>query len=284
MKKSNTIYKIASLKIRFDYAFDDFFYETLKNYEINSEEYDCYMRTHVVEEISELKTEPITMKHNRFIYFENNCEHIVVKDESHKIEMMVSYDLEYKNIDLYLRKDMNNIEEKEYVFSGIMFMDFALSKGYLSIHASGIDYQGEGILFSAPSKTGKSTHARYWLETESDSYIFNDDKPLIKIEDNIVVYGTPWCGKTLINRNVKLPLKTIVFLSQGKENTIKELSNQEKLVYLMRNINRPRQKHLWDKSIEILNHLITIPMYHAHVTNHIDSVSVVQNKINGVKQ
>lgn len=281
MQERNNVYQIASLKIRFDYQFEDYFKGNIDHYLVDSKEYDCYMRTLVVDEIKERITKPITAKNNRFIYFEDGMEHIVVRDPQQKIEMMVSYDLEYKDVTLYLRKDINNIEEKEYVFTGIMFMDYALSKGYLSLHAAGLFVNDEGILFSAPSKTGKSTHARYWLSTYPNTYIFNDDKPLISVRDGIKTYGSPWCGKTLVNRNIELPLKAIVFLKQGQENEIKTLSMKEKLIYLMRNINRPRQQKLWDENTRILNELVNIPMYLASVTNSVDSVDVVKNKIYG---
>lgn len=275
------VYKIADLYIKVDYIYDNYFENNIEKYASNSN-HQHHIKTHVVKSIKKPDLEPVITKNNRFIYQDNNYEYLVVTNLENIVDVLIKYDLGYKRIDLYLQEDLNNIEEKEYIFTGIMFMDLALSKGYVSLHASGINLNDQGILFSAPSKTGKSTHARYWLEVYHDAFIFNDDKPLIKVDKEITVYGTPWSGKTTVNDNSCLKLHSIVFLSQGKENQIKKLTNKEKLINLMRNINRPRSKDLWEQNLLSLNLLIkNIDMYSAAVTNDINSVSVVANKILG---
>lgn len=278
----NNIYKIADLLIKFDYKYDSYFKNNIEKYFTKETHYDYSIQTFVQDFIEKPESEPVISKNNRFIYQENNNECLVVTNEYDQVEVLIQYDLEYKQINVYLQKDISNIEEKEYIFTGILFMDLALSKGYISIHASGLVLNNKGILFSAPSKTGKSTHARFWLQEHKDAFIFNDDKPLIRITNDILVYGTPWSGKTTVNHNVCVKLHSIVFLAQGKTNDINILDNKEKLVHLMRNINRPRSKKLWEVNLIALHNVIkNINMYQAHVTNGVESVSVVANTILG---
>jgi hypothetical protein len=279
----NSIYNIADLLIQFEYKYDDYFKHNIEKYETKGNRFDHSIKTIIKDFIPKPDLEPIMSKNNRFIYQDNFLEYLVVTNENNQVDVLITYDLNYKEIHLYLQKDISNIEEKEYIFTGIMFMDLALSKGYISIHASGLNFNNKGILFSAPSKTGKSTHARFWLQEYKDTFIFNDDKPLIRVtKKDILVYGTPWSGKTTVNDNTCISLHSIVFLAQGQKNDIELLQNKEKLIHLMKNINRPRSKKLWENNLISLNHIINnITMYYAHVTNDINSVSVVANTILG---
>jgi hypothetical protein len=95
----------------------------------------------------------------------------------------------------------------------------AVEKKVLPIHASSVVKNSEAILFLGESGTGKSTHSRLWLQYIEDSYLLNDDSPLLRIEDDkISVYGSPWSGKTHCYRQDMIPLKAIVRLSQYPKN------------------------------------------------------------------
>ena len=52
----------------------------------------------------------------------------------------------------------------------------------------------------------------------------NDDNPVIRFEDGkLMVYGSPWSGKTLCYRNVVAPVRALVRLEQAPENRIERL-------------------------------------------------------------
>lgn len=94
-------------------------------------------------------------------------------------------------------------------------------------HGSAVALDGEVYLFTAPSGTGKSTHARLWRRGVGERIVMvNDDKPFLGVKEDgtVMVYGSPWDGKHKLNENVALPLKAICILSQAKENKIKILS------------------------------------------------------------
>jgi len=105
---------------------------------------------------------------------------------------------------------------RPYIMLGEIFKFAILKHNGIVIHSSAIEYDGSGILFSAPSGTGKSTHTGLWKKYYPNiTTILNDDMPAIRFVDNVpYIFGTPWSGKTEINCNQFAPLKAIIFLQQ----------------------------------------------------------------------
>ena len=97
-----------------------------------------------------------------------------------------------------------------------------LSYGVLLIHGSALSADGQAVIFTAPSGTGKSTHSGLWRKKFGDRILMiNDDKPMIRISDGkAVVYGTPWDGKHRLSSNISAPLKAIVKLERDTRNHI----------------------------------------------------------------
>ena len=90
-------------------------------------------------------------------------------------------------------------------------------------HGSVIAVDGEGYLFTAKSGTGKSTHTRLWLKAFGDKvHIMNDDKPVVRLlDDKAIAYGTPFDGGSGIALNEAYPLKAVVFIERGEENSVR---------------------------------------------------------------
>ncbi len=93
----------------------------------------------------------------------------------------------------------------------------------LLMHASLIDVGGKGIVFSAPSGTGKSTQASLW-EKHRGAEILNGDKVAIRfIDGKWMAYGSPWAGSSGIYLNKKVEISAIVFLGQSSENVVRKI-------------------------------------------------------------
>ena len=117
----------------------------------------------------------------------------------------------------------------------------------LVFHASAVKYNGGAYLFTAKSGTGKSTHTLLLKELLGDKLEFiNDDKPTIKFCDNgeIIVYGNPWCGKHMRGGNISAPLKGIIKVERGKDNSVSELSELEGLPILFEQSYKPKNAEL----------------------------------------
>jgi hypothetical protein len=151
----------------------------------------------------------------------------------------------------------------------------------LVIHSSAISYNGDGIIFSAPSGTGKTTHTNLWKNIYPNVDIINDDSPIISIKkDEILLYGSPWAGASGINKNSKVPLKAIVFLEQAPIDSIQKLSSMVALSKLLNEIAKPMDKALMDKTFDLINILLTkVPCYLLKCTPTDKAVDVIWSEL-----
>ena len=94
----------------------------------------------------------------------------------------------------------------------------------LLLHSSVVRYKGKANLFFGVSGTGKSTHSRLWLENIEGTDLMNDDNPVVRfIDGDLVVFGSPWSGKTVCYRNVSAPVNALVRLERAGENSVQRL-------------------------------------------------------------
>lgn len=155
-------------------------------------------------------------------------------------------------------------EDLEYIYVGSEFYRalIHMGRGFM-LHASSIDVDGEGYLFSAPSGTGKSTHTGFWKTVfkERVRYV-NDDKPAIREEEGIhYVYGTPFSGKTDLNENIRVPIRGVVVLER-ESNYIRQLSPKEALYPLLNQIEKPLIDADMYKLLNLLDQLLNkVPVY-----------------------
>ena len=119
-----------------------------------------------------------------------------------------------------------SIEECEYSCAGAEFYMKLLKHQGFMIHASAVEKEGKAYLFSAPSGTGKSTHAQLWRQTFKGEpiRIINDDKPAVCLQNGVFyACGTPFSGKTDKNENRKAPIQGLCMLHRGKTNKIQKI-------------------------------------------------------------
>lgn len=77
---------------------------------------------------------------------------------------MLSYSKkDFSLFKIYLQKEYKDELLREFHISGMLAMElvFIINQGF-QLHASVINWKDKGILFSAPSGTGKSTQADLW--------------------------------------------------------------------------------------------------------------------------
>ena len=145
-----------------------------------------------------------------------------------------------------------------------MIAESVLEFNTFLFHSSALEVDGEAYLFTAPSGTGKSTHAKLWKEFFKDrAVIINDDKPLLGFRrDGIYVYGTPWCGKHGLQTNKKVKIKAVCILEQGIENSIRQMTFSESYPMILNQTYRPNDKEKMIKTLELVNGFIEcIPIY-----------------------
>lgn len=130
-------------------------------------------------------------------------------------------------------------------------------------HGAAIECDGKGYIFTAPSGTGKTTHINLWKKNLRDRVdIINGDKPIIKLDDKITVYGTPWAGKEGLYRNAHAQLCAICILKQGNTNKITQLDKSAAINHLMRQVYLPQNADACEKTLELIGKVIeSTPVY-----------------------
>lgn len=132
----------------------------------------------------------------------------------------------------------------------------------LVFHASYIEHRGWGVLFTAPSGTGKSTQAELW-RIHRAARVINGDKAGVRVGETPTVHGVPFSGTSGICHNVSAPLRGIVVLSQAKENTVRRLRPSEAVAALFPNVfvdNLVSEE--WQAALHLLLDLVSaVPVY-----------------------
>lgn len=131
----------------------------------------------------------------------------------------------------------------------------ALDRGRLLLHGSAFAYRGEGVLFTAPSGTGKSTHACLWREVYGNRVtVINDDKPLLTVgEEGVRISGTPWDGKHRLSNNLTVPLRAIVLLGRGQKDEIVPITPSRAYPYLLGQTYRPADPARLAQTLSLLD-------------------------------
>lgn len=124
-------------------------------------------------------------------------------------------------------------------YLGQMLPSVLLPFHVLSFHGVLMESNRKGIILSAASGVGKTTHARLWRDL-SDALILNGDRTICRETDGIWTgFGMPWCGSSGEHINRCVPVSAIVALEQGSENRAELLNGPEALGAVMPHLLYP---------------------------------------------
>ena len=283
-------YKIADIVLDVDGTENEYISERMKEYACDKSE-----STDVV--ISYSRSKEISYPAD----FNNASERIAGWKWYFDKDTITAFDVNDR-IDFIMSSVMWNSEKKRAVIQACdtcPFSGIKLSEGFFNLvghafsfiapefdtfvfHSSAIAYDDFGVLISAPSGTGKSTHAGLWKRHFPDRVeIINDDTPAIKkCGSEFFVCGTPWSGKTKINTPKQVPLKAIVCIRQAKENMIKKLDFKTAFYCIFNEIRKmPEEKHI-GKVLDLTNQmLLKVPVYELSCNISYDAVQLLKNTL-----
>ncbi len=200
-----------------------------------------------------------------------------------EIMLCITYSSDYSDVYLKISKKLNqsnmSITDYEYIYTGFMFSNRLTTLGGSVLHGSSIVFDGEGIVFSANSGTGKSTHVGLWRQRFGNRVeVINDDKPALKIENGrAFIYGTPWSGKTSLNTNIKCPLKAVAFISRSKKSAIKKMDVLNAVLNFSNQLPNPfYDSEIGAKTVDFIKKLyeVNIPVYDLSCDISEDAVDV----------
>lgn len=144
-------------------------------------------------------------------------------------------------------------------------------------HGSQIALGGTGILFTAPSGTGKTTQAKLWKQYRGARIICND-RTLVC---GGVTYGYPMDGSEPIRSGEINRLGAVVVLGQHKENRIRRLKPSEGLAKLMPQtvIDGWNSNALRQEMDLLLDLMMKYPVYYLECTPDEDAVRCLERQL-----
>ena len=157
------------------------------------------------------------------------------------------------------------------------------------MHGVALDVKGEGIIFTARSGTGKSTHAVLWKKLFKDDCIcVNGDKPIIRFIDGVpCAYGTPYAGKEGWQTNTHTPVKNLAFINRSETNHVEKAEKSKLLQRLIPSCHIPAEPLARLRTFELLGKFID-SVYFWDIFCNMDSdaavvaSSVIMNDDNGI--
>jgi len=161
--------------------------------------------------------------------------------------------------------------------------DALIEKNIVVFHSSSVKVGGYAFIFTARSGVGKSTHTRLLSELLGEKMMYiNDDKPLLEVKnDEIIIHSSPRNGKERRGNDISAPLKAIVFLSRGEENTYKKIDDKNaRYLNLISQIYLPYDKAKRAKALNIADEIIKkVTLYEIYVNKDISAAKMTYERI-----
>lgn len=105
-------------------------------------------------------------------------------------QALLRFSLHSNNWDLWIEGPDETVDPLEYPLDGLILYYLTVIHGDIMIHASGINHNGNGYLFSGVSGKGKTTISRIW--DNAGAKVIHDDRIIIRcIDGRYRMYNTP---------------------------------------------------------------------------------------------
>lgn len=189
---------------------------------------------------------------------------------------VLKFSLKVFEWDLWMETDRNEIDPFEYPLDGLILYYLTLINNDIMIHASGVNYDGKGLLFSGVSGKGKSTMARLW--DNRGARVIHDDRLIIRKSGNgYIMFNTPVYDS---DEPLDSPLHRIFIIEHGTENRMILLKEASAVSQVMANCIQ----HSWGQAIisrllESVSEMCRIiPTYHLSFRPESSIIDHILNK------
>ncbi len=175
----------------------------------------------------------------------------------------IPYQEEYEKYDLFWVNE---------VFRGLILL-----KNGITFHGSAIEKDHSGTIFIGVSGAGKSTQAHLW-QRYRQAIILNGDCPVVTIENEAYVHGTPWCGSSGESINRKTKLRNIVIVQKDADNRVEKLPTQDALLAMFQYVIKPEFDLVsLDMTLQFLEELVKrVNVYKLYCTKTEDAVRALE--------
>ncbi len=158
------------------------------------------------------------------------------------------------------------------------FSHLLLQNGLCILHSACILLDGQAILFSAPSGTGKSTQADLWA-LHRCARIVNGDRTLLRADGT--AHGVYFSGESSYCEPFQAPIRAIVCLTQAPKSSVCRIVGAEALraLYSQCAFDLHNAEEV-SQAIDLLINLTSrIPIYRLNATADTSAVEVLENAL-----
>ncbi len=140
------------------------------------------------------------------------------------------------NFEVYLAdSELSWAADMYYLWPVLNLQSLLLKKNMLLVHAAYIEYQNTAMIFTAPSRAGKTTQAKLWRDNLG-ARIINGDRAVLSVsEKSCVAHSVPISGTSRDCVNASFPVRAIAVVSKSGENKLKRLNAAEAFRGLIEN-------------------------------------------------
>lgn len=199
-----------------------------------------------------------------------------IRCKNNEIQISYNVNADWNQITL-LEDNTNSAGHIAFEYLGQIFTCCALPHNVLSFHGVLMEHEKQGIIISAPSGTGKTTHARLWRE-QKDVLIINGDRAACKkVNGAWTGFGLPWSGTSGEQINRSVPIKALVVLERGEVNEAGRITAMEAFGAVLPHVQCPTwDAALTNKAMELLDDFLSeIPVVLLRCHPDVESVEVL---------
>ncbi len=154
-----------------------------------------------------------------------------LEEQDNEISGLLSYSLDSKEWDLYVRGGPAKFDPFEYPLDGLILYYLTVMHGDIFIHGSAVEHNGRGYLFTGVSGAGKTTMASLW--EKEGAVVIHDDRLIIrKIDGKFVMYNTPVYNN---EEPRSINLSAIFLIEHGAQNELLPVKGAMALSRVMSN-------------------------------------------------
>lgn len=162
-------------------------------------------------------------------------------------------------------------------FTSLLLSKMIHRMGGTLIHASGVNDNGKGYIFTAVSGTGKSTMAGLWRQRGAT--IINDDIIAITTHDGPLIHNIPM--PYYDDKAKQAPLRAVCIIRQSPHNYFVPLTGAKAAMLMMANcIQQLGTRSYVEKHLQIISTIASaVPIYEVGFKPDTDIVDLIRDEI-----
>lgn len=198
-------------------------------------------------------------------------------------DVYIQYAVSSEWNDIVLEVDNTNTNgQVAFEYLGLIIPHILLKHQMLTFHGVLMEHNGCGVIISAPSGTGKTTHARMWRDSRNALIINGDRATCQNINGVWTGFGLPWSGTSGEQINRSVPITAIVVLEQGETNQARQITSPlEAFMMLLPHVQYPSwDKEMTSKAMDLLEDFLKeIPVIRLSCLPDLEAVDVLEKAI-----